>query len=279
MKKNKGRLTFEKYGINKASTFLGFCKKHDNELFEPIDKFPLVPTNQQVVLYAYRSLCRELFVKENSLELLKSQLGAGINQNAINKLLRNMKQGTAFGLKNLKIHKIIYDNSLRKKLYHDVRHVLFISKQKPTIAFSGIFYPDFDFVGRQLQDLGDHNKNLQLITMASAPMNHGWGFLLAWHVTSSNVCVDFMRSLATMIHDKNNVLGDFLFRLVITSCENIAVSPNWWERLPENQKEQITLRETLRSDVFSMTKPFYLMKGLEGISNWDFKSVLSNMGE
>jgi len=55
LKKNKGQLTFEKCGINRVSTFLGFCRKHDNALFEPIDNLPLVPTDQQVLLYAYRS--------------------------------------------------------------------------------------------------------------------------------------------------------------------------------------------------------------------------------
>ena len=80
MKKNKGRLTYEKCGINKVSTFLGFCKRHDNELFEPIDNFPLIPTDQQVLLYSYRSLCRELFVKENALELINKHLENSVDK-------------------------------------------------------------------------------------------------------------------------------------------------------------------------------------------------------
>ena len=276
LKKNKGQLTFEKKGINSVSTFLGFCSKHDNELFEPIDNYSLIPTNQQVLLYAYRSLCRELFVKENALELIKHQLGINARQNAINKLFLNIKKGTAFGLKNLKIHKKKYDNSLRKNSFSSTRYVLFTSKQKPTIAFSGIFFPDFDFMGRELQDLGNHSSKLELITICSAPMDCGWGFLFAWHATSSNVCVDFMRSLATMIHNKNNTLSDFLFRLVVTNCENTAISPKWWEHLPEDQKEQIKSKASLMADIFSVTTPPYLIKGLEGISRWDF-NVISNM--
>jgi hypothetical protein len=277
LKKSKGRLAFEKCGVNKVSTFLGFCRKHDNELFEPIDNFPLVPTDQQVLLYAYRSLCRELFVKENSLELFESQLRIGVDNNAVRGLLKNMKRGTAFGLDNLKKHKAIYDNSLRDNSYSNARYVLFISEQKPILAFSGVFYPDFDFVGRQLQDLGDHSSNLQLITMCSAPMDCGWGFLFAWHVTSSDACVDFMRSLATVTYKNSNVLGDSLFRLVMTNCENSAISPRWWESLPESQKEEITSRASWTADVFAMTEPSYLMEGLEGICNWTFGRVVSNM--
>jgi len=79
-----------------------------------------------------------------------------------------------------------------------------------------------------------------------------------------------------MICDKDNELGDFLFRLVVSNCENIAISPEWWEQLDESQKEQIISKVSSMSDSFSMTEPIYLMRGLEGICNWDFK-VISKM--
>lgn len=276
LRKNKGQLTFEKRGIKKVSTFLGFCKKHDNALFEPIDNFSLIPTDLQIFLYAYRSLCRELFVKENSLRVIESQLNEGLNQKAIKELLLNMRTGTAFGLENLIKHKTIYDNSLKEELYHKIKSVLFISKQKPFIAFSGLFYPDFDFMGRQLQDLGDHDSHLELITFCSAPMSAGWGFLFSWHESSSNTCVDFMKSLATMVH-ANSKIDDLLFRMIISNCENCAISPQWWEKLSTNHKEQITARASNMANIFAMTKQTYLMEGLEGIAHWNFEEVISNI--
>lgn len=278
LKKNKGKPIFKKYGVNKTSIFLGFCQKHDNELFAPIDNTSLVPTDFQVLLYAYRSICKEVFVKENALELLESQLENVINQKAIEDLLIKMKLGTTFGLENLRRHKKIYDNSLSENSHSETRYVLFVSKQEPTVAFSGLFYPDFDFMGRALQDLGDHNIQLELITFCSAPMASGWGFLFAWHTTSSNVCIDFMKSLATMIHNNDNALGDFLFRLVVTTCENLAISPKWWEGLPLDKKNQITSNAFLMTDIFSATNSSYLREGLEGISPWKFERVISNMG-
>ena len=277
LKKNKGRLTYEKCGINKVSTFLGFCKRHDNELFEPIDNYPLIPTDQQVLLYAYRSLCRELFVKENALELVNDHLENSVDQKAIHKMLLGYKHGATFGLDNLKRHKKNYDKSLIENSYFNIRYVLFISKQIPTIAFSGLFYPDFDFMGRILQNLEDQTSNLQLLTFCSAPMDYGWAFLFAWHESSSNVCVEFMRSLATMIHNDSDSLRDYLFRLAMTNCENIAISPKWWEDLSEDKKEKISDRASLMTDIFSITELSYLMKGLEGISKWKFENVISNM--
>lgn len=274
--KNKGALSCQRQGINRVSTFLGFCKKHDNELFEKIDKHPLIPTNEQIFLYGYRSLCRALFAKENSLNIIESQLNEGPNQKAFKDLLSDIRKGTAFGLDNLRKHKLRYDESLKKKKHHNIEYVLFASTQNPFIAFSGLFYPDFDFLGRCLQDLGDHEKNLELITFCSAPMSSGWGFLFSWHISSSRVCVDFMRSLATMIHDGRK-LEDLLFRLVISNCENHAISPQWWEKIADSQQEQIILRASKMADVLSNTPQSYLMEGLEGIATWKFNNVISNI--
>ncbi len=276
LKRNKGKFSYQRIGINKMSTFLGFCKKHDNELFEPIDNFPLIPTDQQIFLYGYRSLCRELFVKENSLNLVESQLKESQNQKAMNELLSNLKKGNAFGLKNLKMHKSKYDDSLRNKQYTNIKYVLFKSYQKPNMAFSGIFSPDYDFIGRRLQNLADQSIEMELITFCSAPMDSGWGFLFSWHESSSKVCVSFMKSLATAMHEKGN-LEDFLFRLVISCCENHAISPSWWENLLSVHQEQILEKISRVADVFVRTSNSYLMEGLEGISGWKFDSVISNI--
>lgn len=274
LKKNKEYITYKKHGINKVSTFLGFCKKHDNELFEPIDNSVLFPTNQQAFLYAYRSLCRELFVKQNAIDLIESESQNSQLNQAIKKLLESHKIGTEFGLNNLKAHKFEYDNSLKNMSYSDINYTLFISKQQPCVAFSGLFYPDFDFMGRQLQDLGNHATNLELITMCFAPMNNGkWGFLFAWHKSSSKVCDEFMGSLDTMIC-KNKKIGDLLFRLVISNCENIAISPKWWETLSTSSIEKISLKATSMADPFSIIQPDYLMTGLEGIAAWEFEDAV-----
>jgi hypothetical protein len=276
LKKNKGKVAYQKIGISKMSTFLGFCKKHDNELFEPIDNFPLIPTDQQIFLYGYRSLCKELFVKENSLNLVESQLKVSQNQKAISELFSDLREGNAIGLKNLKMHKVQYDDSLRKKQFEKIKYVLFISNQKPNMAFSGLFYPDYNFIGRHLQDLGNHEVDLELITFCSAPMKSGWGFLFSWHKSSSNVCVEFMKSLATAAYE-NGSFEDLLFRLIISSCENHAISPCWWEKLSRIQQEQIIEKISRSSDVFVRTPNSYLMEGLEGISGWKFDHVISNM--
>jgi len=55
-------------GWRDASTFTGFCAKHDNSTFAPIEKSPFIGTDQQNFLIAYRALCYEIFQKSTSLK-------------------------------------------------------------------------------------------------------------------------------------------------------------------------------------------------------------------
>lgn len=131
-------------------------------------------------------------------------------------------------------------------------------------------------MGNKLQNLGTPNK-LDLLTFCSAPYENGWAFVFAWHETSSFVCVIFLRSLATVMHENKDSLGDYLFRLVM-GCENIAIAPLWWVSLTEDVKETIADRFEMMVDGFTATDQGYLTKGLEGISNWKFEKVISEMG-
>ena len=273
LKRNDGHFALEKHGIGKVSTFLGFCGRHDNQLFSPIDTWPLHPTGEQVLLYEYRSICRELFVKENTLELIDSQLAALPATSSALEFFEDLKTGTSFGLKNLRRHKEAFDDSLQAKRFADIEYVLFTSKQRPLLAFSGLFFPEFDFLGRQIQNLANHRIRLDLLTICSAPVVDGWGFLFSWHKTSSPASTEFMRSLATVIHQKSSSGGDAMFRMVVSNCENLAVSPAWWDGLPAGQQAAVTARLSHGANIFSPTNPEYLTRGLEGICQWEFAAV------
>lgn len=274
LQKNMGKLLMKKYGIKNVSTFLGFCKHHDNELFEPIDNYPLIPNDQQVFLYSYRSLCRELFVKENAYNLYSTQLNSVPVE--YKWLIHSLKEGNEHGFKNLLRHKKIFDNSLVNKNYEHIRYVVFMSDSEPNIFFSSLLYPDFDFMGQQLQDLANLGETLELITFCSVPMDTGWGFLFAWHKSSSNICMHYMRSLSTAVHNKNNI-SDFLFRLVFSTSENHAILPTWWDNLSTENKEHILERLNSLADVTEPVIHSYLEKGLDGISGWSFQKVISKM--
>ena len=108
-------------------------------------------------------------------------------------------------------------------------------------------------------------------------MQTGWAYLFAWHRESAAVCMEFMKSLATQIHKNENSLTNYLFRLAISNCENHAISPKWWENIGDDKREMIIDRVTQMANIFSTTEQSYLTEGLEGISDWEFENVISNM--
>ena len=57
----------QRRGIRRASTFTGFCTKHDNAVFVPLEKAPFEGTKEQCFLLAYRALARELYLKRGVL--------------------------------------------------------------------------------------------------------------------------------------------------------------------------------------------------------------------
>ncbi|MDH5938941.1 hypothetical protein L8R84_22810 [Vibrio splendidus] len=269
-------ISYQKQGVNKASTFRGFCKKHDNALFEPIDNCVLKPSEEQVFLYAYRSICKELFEKNKALSLFKEAIQSFTKNCAEKQLIESMYEGTKNGLNNLIRIKEIYDLTLRERNFSDIKFIIFKCKGKPNIAFSGLIYPEFDFLGNQIQNLHNMNNSLSLVTVCSAPMSDGWGYLLAWHTVGGSVGDTFVQSLAEVINVGVSV-EDTLFRFIISSCENHAFSPDWWENISPLHRNEIIQRVTQMTDAMVDTSNDYLQHGLSDIVGWSFEDVVTNL--
>ncbi len=183
MIKNKGSIILEEIGINKFSIFKGFCKKHDNKLFESIDNNLLITTNiKQIFLYSYRILCKEIFNQEIALkqceedETCKNLSGGCIEKKEV--------------YNKMNYHKKIYDDILKSKYYNDIRYISFNSNEALSIVFSSVFSPDYDF------DANDINsRNQDLLSFSSAPTQDGWSFIFSGHKNSDESCLKLIESL------------------------------------------------------------------------------------
>jgi hypothetical protein len=60
---NQGEITLKLTGLKTATTFTGFCNRHDTEIFKPIETVPFNPSSEHAFLLAYRVLCKELYAK------------------------------------------------------------------------------------------------------------------------------------------------------------------------------------------------------------------------
>ncbi|MCV6611698.1 MAG: hypothetical protein OIF55_13065 [Amphritea sp.] len=276
MRKNNGRPAPKKVGVKKASTFSGFCKRHDNDLFQPIDDFPLQPNAEQIALYAYRCICREFFVKQNaesSIESLKNHPELSAEGRSV---LLSSLAGHSLGFHRLKHHKQYYDRALSDKKFDEFEYITFESRSPWNLQLSGVLYPDYDFEGRKLQDLGDHSSPLGFISFFTAPTSQGWSFSICWHGSSNEPCFNFVESLRSAVSNGEK-LEDVLFRFSISCCENHAFRISWWDSLTDSDKTEILSRVELVTDLNIPIPDSYLAKGLEGIADWEFEHVYTSL--
>ncbi|PTU32404.1 hypothetical protein [Stenotrophobium rhamnosiphilum] len=269
LRRTQGLPQLIKVGVNKASTFAGFCKHHDNELFEPIDNFPFEPVKHQVALYAYRCLCREYFVKENALVLadkMKDHPELSTSQKAS---LKETWMGHGLGFAPLHQQKVHYDQALLNRDYEKFRFTCFTSSEPCNVQMSGLLYPDYDFSGQLLQDLLERRSALDLITFFTAPMREGWAFVFAWHVSSNQTCEPFIQSLDSKVANGEK-LQDALLRFTLSCCENHAIRVSWWDGLDGSSKDAAISRIHLMTHPHIPVPASYLVSGCEGIANWAF---------
>ncbi len=259
------------------STFHGFCGKHDNEVFHPIDDYPFSDNDEQAMLYAYRALCKEIYTKQNAYQLVVVGYDSISNEES-KEDLRYHAIGQYSGLCSLKKAKSFYDTSLREKKYSDAHYVLFTFSGKMNVVFSSLIEPDYDFSGNMLQALGDLSVDLQLITYSSVWISDNeWGFLFSWHKEYDEICLKYIQNLLESCHTLSD-FTDYLFRLTIV-CENSAFSPSWWESLSDQQRISITDYSNSIIDIYSELPNDYLAQGLEGICGWNVSSVKTNVKE
>lgn len=278
-KKNDGNIGFRRYPISKFSIFRGFCKNHDNDLFKPIDTSYFKYTDeQQIFLYAYRSLSKELFDKENALNMYINILEDVKENIGLSKNISSHIRGTENSLHSLNVHKKIYDHVLENEAYNDMRYVSFNSMDESIMAFSNILYPDFDFMGNLIQNLSNTNieNTFDLITFCSAPTKNGWSFIFSWHKSSDNSCLAFIQSLKERMKQGDN-LSDLLFKFVLLNSENFAFSPAWWKSLSADKQKEISQSVTNMMQPTLAIRQYYLYNELENISNWNFDKINDNL--
>ncbi len=76
MNMNGGKLSVKRVGIKNASTFYGFCAKHDRDLFSCIENEVFSGRPDQCLSVAYRTMSRELYGKDANAHLRETLRGA-----------------------------------------------------------------------------------------------------------------------------------------------------------------------------------------------------------
>lgn len=229
-------------GINKASTFSGFCQFHDDAVFRPIEKRAFEGTAEQCFLLAYRAFCRDYYTKvaASNLAEARSRLDSGHDlsaQIAIQSQVHLFNVGIQAGLRDNMHHKKIFDSILEHKRYSDVHAIVFEFDGVWPIMSSGSTNPDFDFDGNLIQDLMDLELTPDLLTLTSFYDGNKSYVVMAWAISSHASCHRIVRSLMTR---PERDWPDYLTQFIYRNFENVFMSPKWWGSLEASKRDQIS---------------------------------------
>lgn len=234
-------------GVNLASTFTGFCARHDNMIFAPLEKQIFRGTPEQCFLLGYRALARELYTKRATATLfdLHREMDRGRpmeEQVAIQEAIGWYEEGVNTGSQDGDHYKSIYDGILESREFSTVRAYVIEFEAAPPIMCSGAFFPEQDFGGIRLQDLADLKSSLDLLSVTSFYGGKCGVVAFSWLAESDKACRAFIESLEA-IPDESITAA--LIRLLFTHFENIHMSPDWWEGLSEGTRKSLVERERL----------------------------------
>ncbi|HHF3138030.1 TPA: SEC-C metal-binding domain-containing protein [Vibrio alginolyticus] len=272
--KNKGKLVPEKIGVNQASTFKGFCSRHDKSLFACVEDRHFTNDEEQCFALMYRSVAKELYAKEGSLvssELLK-QGDKGkqpIDQLFIQKFASDNQLGVKTAIKELSEFKSKLDSQLLGQKTNDMCHLILSSSKPIPVVVSSIVAPVSDFDGNLIQDLGDLEVVPQFLVFNSFSSDGKGYAVLSWFKGES-IVQDFIGTLLTGSQEE---LFSKLVRFFYGVAENTFTSPSWWDSLSSTHKAKV------ESLIMSGVNPFKLdPKSLlvdDGVSfpGWEVESI------
>lgn len=241
VRRNNGRIAFELIGVNRASTFSGFCSVHDDSIFAPIEKNEFFGSSEQCFLLAYRALAREFYTKAAMVNTsgLRKRLDRGKDLEAqitIQEMSNLMNIGAFAGLRDLKLLKQNFDMCLENSEFSSVRGLIFELDCPPPVMISTGVNPDFNFNGDKIQDLSNLKKVPDAMFITSFYDGKRGLIVFTWLENGPNACTSLIRSL--LRKQKEQVLG-FVFQYIFKNSENTYLSPDWWQTIDVEEKDRI----------------------------------------
>jgi hypothetical protein len=230
-----------KISVRKASTFLGFCNKHDTALFKPIET-PTVLIGQETAFYmAYRAISYEYHGKQRAIAatpfMVLQDRGQPFEIQAyIQNYVHISTQGYNTGFRTHEKLKKNYDSAHLNKEYSKFKYFAIEFDSPSPIVACGAFCPEFDINDVPLQELSRGTIDFQVIAFNLLNLNGKSYAVFGWLDDPFEVAANYIESIKK--HPRN-LLSDLIVRISFQNLENTYVSPAWWDNLDIDQQQSI----------------------------------------
>ena len=265
IKNNKGKLSLKKLGINRTSTFNGFCSYHDNKLFAPIESKVLILDKKNIFLHIYRNTVHDLYFKraqQNIYDKLLSKLITIDNKHVLNAY----KKGIEYGLSSLLYHKEQLDQMLRSNRYDDIHAIIIFLEKPPDIMCSGSHIPYFDLFGKEIFKYMNET-NAPIVHYSSLHLGSISYFLLSCIKKDTYYFNKYFTPLIDRFSYRQ--ISMFIPIFLFSTSDNLAINPLWWNNL-DNDKRKF-LVDSIHPDFDYIYQEKYPLG--QNLSDYNFSEV------
>lgn len=243
-------------GVRQASTFTGFCSRHDTELFRPLEMTPFVTSKEQLFLLAYRALSKEVYAKRFAIRsvpvLRKGDKGRdALFQVSLQKYLYIHEQVLRLALRDLESSWRDYKDAFLSRDYDRFSGHLIFMDRTPDFAVSGAIHPEFDFQGNTIQNLATSDR-LDLVTYTVLPLYTTGIVAFVWDSGSARSCQQLAASLQKI---SDAEIPDAVVRFTYEYFENCYANPRWWENLPYEDRSRLLHRMAVAASDQDVRRP------------------------
>jgi hypothetical protein len=234
------RWKIAKVGIGKATTFSGFCARHDSETFAPIDTRTYSGSEEETFLHGYRAFCREYHAKasaEANQKIALQMAGRGLplsQQEARFREARAFYSGVEEAMHNFRNQKTEWDRMLTSGDYSRLDYRVFRFNCVPDVMCSGTFDFEVDFLGRHIQTIAA-GPLFRTTFSIFADGDSGGVAVLAW-LNGNCIAEEFADSVDAV---SDHRVAAAMLRLAFTMIENHAFRISWWNALPPTQQHLV----------------------------------------
>jgi hypothetical protein len=244
----------QRRGWRAASTFLGFCQRHDGPTFAPLENTPFSASPEQCFLLGYRAECHELYQKHGSAsshEPIRQLLDRGRSpqvQREIQEMQRVQQLGVLKGLEEARRNKTRMDAELLANEFGGWKR-LFVRFTGPlSVVSTGAPTPNRGIRGAVFQTLHDPQARIERLHLGVVRDGVDSGaVVLQWRDEDRAPERFASELLALPVNSLPGMLVQFMFAYI----ENTYFSKVWWDLLAPEQKQHISALAT-------MGNPYYV---------------------
>lgn len=267
---SNGELSPVLQGVGKASTFNGFCQHHDREIFLPLEVEEFESRPDQCMLLAYRAYAIESYNKRAMLKTVDFMKTVDKGRSTkeqffIRMTAGQLEIGVRAAINDLLAKQPTFDRALQSGDPGAVRaYVIRFDGVQPVMACAG-FNPMFDFSGAPLQNLGDLSVTASLITVTSFCSGDSGYLVLAWLQEDDAVCSAFVESLCAI---PDSELTDAVVSMLFEHCENVQISPEWWDGLTDGERSGLSQQMRESADPHEALSEHGFTVRVSGLPSW-----------